>query len=112
MPLSSSDSHLAYIGDQTIIDTKYEAARQAAAREGQELAAKPGECHSRTQPLYKTLRPAVVGTRPSGASFRSLRDNAVIAYLSECLFGTDFRQHLVKIALEFRLFGGLYLDEK
>jgi hypothetical protein len=45
MPLTSSVSYLAYIGDQTIIDTKDEAARQAAAREGQELAAKPGECH-------------------------------------------------------------------
>jgi hypothetical protein len=44
MPLTSSDSYLAYIGDQTIIDTKDEAARQAAAREGQQLAAKPGEC--------------------------------------------------------------------
>jgi hypothetical protein len=44
MPLTSSDSYLAYIGDQTIIDTKDEAARQSAAREGQELAAKPGEC--------------------------------------------------------------------
>jgi hypothetical protein len=44
MPLTSADSYLAYIGDQTIIDTKDESARQAAAREGQELAAKPGEC--------------------------------------------------------------------
>jgi hypothetical protein len=44
MPLTSSVSYLAYIGDQTIIDTKDEAARQAAAGEGQEFAAKPGEC--------------------------------------------------------------------
>jgi hypothetical protein len=44
MPLTSSDSYLAYIGDQTIIDTKDEAARQAAAQAGQELAAKPGQC--------------------------------------------------------------------
>jgi hypothetical protein len=44
LPLTSTDSYLAYIGDQTIIDTKDEDARQAAAREGQELAAKPGEC--------------------------------------------------------------------
>jgi hypothetical protein len=44
MPLTSADSYLAYIGDQTIVDTKDEFARQAAAREGQELAAKPGEC--------------------------------------------------------------------
>jgi hypothetical protein len=44
MPLTSSESYLAYIGDQTIVDTKDEAARQAAARDGQELAAKPGEC--------------------------------------------------------------------
>jgi hypothetical protein len=44
MPLTSSDSYLAFIGDQTIIDTKDETARQEAVREGQELAAKPGEC--------------------------------------------------------------------
>ena len=44
MPLTSTESYLAYIGDQTIIDTKDEVARQAAVREGQELAAKPGEC--------------------------------------------------------------------
>jgi len=44
MPLTSADSYLAYIGDQTIIDTKDESTRQAAAREGQKLAAKPGEC--------------------------------------------------------------------
>jgi hypothetical protein len=44
MPLTSSDSYLAFIGDQTIIDTKDETARQEAAREGQEMAAKPGEC--------------------------------------------------------------------
>jgi hypothetical protein len=44
MPLTSSDSYLAFIGDQTIVDTKDETARQGAAREGQELAAKPGEC--------------------------------------------------------------------
>jgi hypothetical protein len=44
MPLTSAGSYLAYIGDQTIIDTNDEIARQAAARAGQELAAKPGEC--------------------------------------------------------------------
>jgi hypothetical protein len=44
MPLTSADSYLAYIGEQTIIDTKDESARQAAARAGQELATKPGEC--------------------------------------------------------------------
>jgi hypothetical protein len=44
LPLTSAQSYLAYIGDQTIIDTKDEVARQEAAREGQELAARPGEC--------------------------------------------------------------------
>ena len=43
--LTSQDSYLAYIGDQTIVDTRDdEAARQAAMQEGLDRAAKPGEC--------------------------------------------------------------------
>jgi hypothetical protein len=44
LPLTSSDSYLAYIGDQTIIDTKDETLRQAAMQEGLDRAARPGEC--------------------------------------------------------------------
>jgi hypothetical protein len=45
MPLTSNDSYLAYIGDQTIVDLKDdEARRQAAMQEGLDRAAKPGEC--------------------------------------------------------------------
>ena len=44
MPLTSSESYLAYIGDQTIIDTRDESLRQAAMQEGLDRAAKPGEC--------------------------------------------------------------------
>jgi hypothetical protein len=44
-PLTSHDSYLAYIGDQTIVDLKDdEALRQAAIQEGLAQAAKPGEC--------------------------------------------------------------------
>lgn len=44
-PLTSSDSYLAYVGDQTIVDLKDdEALRQAAMQEGLARAAKPGEC--------------------------------------------------------------------
>ena len=44
-PLTSSDSYLAYVGEQTIVDLKQdEAARQAAMQEGLDRAAKPGEC--------------------------------------------------------------------
>ena len=43
--LTSSDSYLAYVGDQTIVDLKDdEARRQAAMQEGLNRAAKPGEC--------------------------------------------------------------------
>lgn len=43
--LTSYDSYLAYVGDQTIVDTKDdEALRQAAMQEGLDRAAKPGEC--------------------------------------------------------------------
>jgi hypothetical protein len=44
LPLTSSESYLAYIGDQTIIDTKDETLREAAMQEGENRAAKPGEC--------------------------------------------------------------------
>ena len=45
LPLTSNDSYLAYIGDQTIVDLKDdEALRQAAMQEGLDRAAKPGEC--------------------------------------------------------------------
>jgi hypothetical protein len=45
MPLTSNDTYLAYIGDQTIVDLKEdEARRQVAMQEGLDRAAKPGEC--------------------------------------------------------------------
>jgi hypothetical protein len=44
LPLTSADSYLAFIGDQTIIDTKDESLRQAAVQEGLDRAARPGEC--------------------------------------------------------------------
>ena len=45
MPLTSNDTYLAYIGDQTIVDLKDdETLRQAAMQEGLDRAAKPGEC--------------------------------------------------------------------
>jgi hypothetical protein len=44
LPSTSAESYLAYIGDQTIIDTKDESLRQAAVQEGLDRAAKPGEC--------------------------------------------------------------------
>ena len=45
LPLTSNDTYLAYIGDQTIVDLKDdEARRQAAMQEGLDRAAKPGEC--------------------------------------------------------------------
>jgi hypothetical protein len=43
--LTSADSYLAYVGDQTIIDLKDdEALRKAAMQEGLERSEKPGEC--------------------------------------------------------------------
>ena len=43
--LTSSDSYLASIGEQTIVDLRGdEAIRQAAMQEGLNRAAKPGEC--------------------------------------------------------------------
>jgi len=44
LPLTSSESYLAFIGDQTIVDTKEESLRQAAVQEGLDRAKKPGEC--------------------------------------------------------------------
>ena len=44
LPLTSADSYLAFIGDQTIIETKDESLRLAAVQEGLDRAAKPGEC--------------------------------------------------------------------
>ena len=44
LPLTSSQSYLAFIGDQTVVDTKDESLRQAAVQEGLDRAAKPGEC--------------------------------------------------------------------
>jgi hypothetical protein len=45
LPLTSNDTYLAYICDQTIVDLKDdEARRQAAMQEGLDRAAKPGEC--------------------------------------------------------------------
>jgi len=64
LPLTSSESYLAYVGDQTIIDTKDEFARREAAREGQELAAKPGECdyYRRHPEAAEAARRAVMGS--------------------------------------------------
>ena len=44
LPLTSSESYLAFIGDQTIVDTKDESLRQAARQEGLDRASRPGEC--------------------------------------------------------------------
>jgi hypothetical protein len=44
LPLTSSETYLAFVGDQTIVDTKDESLRQAAMQEGLDRAAKPGEC--------------------------------------------------------------------
>jgi hypothetical protein len=45
LPLTSNDTYLAYVGDQTIVDLRDdEARRQAAMQEGLDRAAKPGEC--------------------------------------------------------------------
>jgi hypothetical protein len=44
LPLTSSESYLAYIGDQTIVDTRDESLREAAMQEGEARAARPGEC--------------------------------------------------------------------
>jgi hypothetical protein len=44
LPLTSSESYLAFIGDQTIVDIHDESLRQAAVQEGLDRAARPGEC--------------------------------------------------------------------
>jgi hypothetical protein len=44
LPSTSAESYLAFIGDQTIVDTKDESLRQAAMQEGLDRAARPGEC--------------------------------------------------------------------
>ena len=43
-PYHHSFDVLAYVGEQTVVDTKDESLRQAAVQEGLERAAKPGEC--------------------------------------------------------------------
>lgn len=44
LPLTSSQSYLAFVGDQTVIDTKDESLREGAVQEGLDRAARPGEC--------------------------------------------------------------------
>jgi hypothetical protein len=44
VPLTDSNSYLAFIGDQTIVDTRDETLRQQAMQEGLERAKKPGQC--------------------------------------------------------------------
>jgi hypothetical protein len=44
LPLTSSESYLAYIGDQTIVEVRDEDMRKAAAQEGLDRASRPGEC--------------------------------------------------------------------
>jgi hypothetical protein len=64
MPLTSSESYLAYVGDQTIVDTKEdEAMRQAAMKEGLDRAARPGECD-----YYRTHREAAETIRRAAAA--------------------------------------------
>ena len=46
----ASQSYLAYVDDQTIVDTKDEGMRQAAVQEGLDRAARPGECDYRRHP--------------------------------------------------------------
>jgi len=62
-PLTSNDSYLAYVGEQTIVDLKDdEALRQAAMQEGLERAAKPGECD-----YYRRHPEAVAAMRHAAA---------------------------------------------
>jgi hypothetical protein len=44
LPLTSSESYLAFIGEQTIVDTKDDSLREAAKQEGLARASRPGEC--------------------------------------------------------------------
>jgi hypothetical protein len=63
LPLTSHDSYLAYVGDQTIVDLKDdEALRQAAMQEGLAQAAKPGECD-----YYRRHPEAVAAIRRAAA---------------------------------------------
>jgi hypothetical protein len=66
LPSTSSESYLAYIGDQTIIDTKDESLRQAAMQEGLDRAAKPGECdyyHRHPEAAEALRREAIAAKR-------------------------------------------------
>jgi hypothetical protein len=44
LPLTSPESYLAFIGDQTVVDTRDERLRQSAKQAGLDRAARPGEC--------------------------------------------------------------------
>jgi hypothetical protein len=44
LPLTSAESYLAFVGDQTVVDTKDESLRQSAVQAGLDRAARPGEC--------------------------------------------------------------------
>jgi len=62
-PLTSNDSYLAFVGEQTIVDLKDdEALRQAAMQEGLDRAAKPGECD-----YYRRHPEAVAAMRRAAA---------------------------------------------
>jgi hypothetical protein len=63
LPLTSAESYLAFVGDQTIIDTKDESLRQEAMREGLERAARPGECdyYRRHPEAAEAARRAIAG---------------------------------------------------
>ena len=62
-PLTSNDSYLAFVGEQTIVDLKDdEALRQAAMQEGLDRAAKPGECD-----YYRRHPEAAVAMRRAAA---------------------------------------------
>ena len=65
LPLTSSQSYLAFIGDQTVVDTKDENLRQAAVQEGLDRAAKPGECD-----YYRRHPEAAEGARRAVAEAR------------------------------------------
>ena len=62
-PLTSNDSYLAFVGEQTIVDLKDdEALRRAAMQEGLDRAAKPGECD-----YYRRHPEAVTAMRRAAA---------------------------------------------
>ena len=68
MPLVKSESTLAFVGDQTIVDIRQDALRDEAAREGLARAAKPGECdyYRRHPEAAEALRKevAAAGAKP------------------------------------------------